>query len=517
MINKKNNLQSENKIKTCTELQRIIGSRPRAKKVIMCHGTFDLVHPGHLRHLQYAKSQADILIVSLTADTHISKADYRPMIPQNLRAFNLAAIEFVDYVLIDENPTSIENIRKLEPDYFAKGYDYISGGIPPRTQEEIDAMSAFGGEIIFTPGDVVFSSSHFIENAPPNIGIEKLDALMKHGKITFDKLRECLTRFNDLKVIVIGDIIVDTYTFCTVQGSSTSKSPTISTKVESSTNFLGGAGAVANHVQSAGCNVQLISLVGDDAIGEFAIKELDTNGINKLVISEKGRPTTNKQVFIADRHRLLKVDVVDNRPVADKTLNEILDAIKRSTYDIIILSDFKHGIFNKHSIPIILNSIPPHVTKVADSQVASRWGNILDFIGFDLITPNEKEARFALGDQDSVVRALCTELYKRAECKNLILKMGSKGLMYQFAQPGTEIAYFQIDSLADHVVDPVGAGDALLSYSSLALHVSGNSYISGIFGAIAAGIACGQEGNIPITPAQILSKINLLEQKVLYK
>jgi len=81
------------KIKTLEELARAIGPRPRAKTVIMCHGMFDIVHPGHLRHLMYAKEKADLLIASLTADAHATKADFRPYVPQDLRAANLAALE----------------------------------------------------------------------------------------------------------------------------------------------------------------------------------------------------------------------------------------------------------------------------------------------------------------------------------------------------------------------------------------------------------------------------------------
>src|SRR5438132_10689757 len=116
------------KVKTVDELCAAIGSRPRAKKVIMCHGTFDLVHPGHIRHLLYAKSKADILITSLTADAHIYKSNFRPFVPQDLRAMNLAVLEVVDYVIIDENPTPIENIKIIQPDYFAKGYEYNKDG-----------------------------------------------------------------------------------------------------------------------------------------------------------------------------------------------------------------------------------------------------------------------------------------------------------------------------------------------------------------------------------------------------
>ena len=99
------------KIKTAAEIAKLIGARPRSQKVIMCHGTFDVVHPGHVRHLLYAKTKAPILIASLTADEHIKKGNLRPYVPENLRAVNLAALEMVDYVLVDADPTPLENLR----------------------------------------------------------------------------------------------------------------------------------------------------------------------------------------------------------------------------------------------------------------------------------------------------------------------------------------------------------------------------------------------------------------------
>src|SRR5262249_28843367 len=165
------------KIKTADEIARMVGDMPRQKKVIMCHGVFDVVHPGHLRHLIYAKSKADILVASLTADVHISKGKYRPHVPQELRAINLAAFEIVDYVLIDSEATPLKNLGLIKPDIFAKGYEYQSSGLPLKTQEELDVIHSYGGEIIFTPGDFVFSSSQLIEAAPPTLRVEKLVTL----------------------------------------------------------------------------------------------------------------------------------------------------------------------------------------------------------------------------------------------------------------------------------------------------------------------------------------------------
>src|SRR5688572_22397708 len=193
------------KIKTVDELIATIGSRPRAKKVIMCHGVFDVVHPGHLRHLIYAKSKADILVTSLTADIHITKGTHRPHIPQDLRALNLAAFELVDYVIVDGEAAPLKNIARIQPDYFAKGYEYTANGVAAKTQEEAEVLRTYGGELIFTPGDIVYSSSRLIELAPPSIQLEKLLTFMDSEKLTFPMLREALDKLKGKRVHVVGD------------------------------------------------------------------------------------------------------------------------------------------------------------------------------------------------------------------------------------------------------------------------------------------------------------------------
>lgn len=186
------------KIKTMEALKAAIGPRPRQETVIMCHAMFDIVRPGHMRHLMYAKGKADVLIASLTADAHATKAAFRPCVPQELRAENLAAaFEFVDYVIIDPHPTSIEHIKVLQPDFFAQGYEYFADDIQPRTQEEIETLEAYGGEMVFTPCDFVYSSSALTESSAPKIGIEKLLALVESENLGFSDLRRALRQLRE--------------------------------------------------------------------------------------------------------------------------------------------------------------------------------------------------------------------------------------------------------------------------------------------------------------------------------
>jgi rfaE bifunctional protein kinase chain/domain len=516
-MEKKRNNDYRRKIKTRDEVLQIIGPRPRSKSVIMCHGTFDIVHPGHIRHLLYARDKADILIASLTCDAHIKKANFRPFVPEQLRTMNLAALEMVDYVIVDYNPTPLENLQYLQPDYFAKGYEYSHQGIHPKTQEEMAVLDSYGGEIIFTPGDIVYSSSTIIESAPPNISAEKLVTLMDAEQISFDQLRETLTKFNGIRIHVIGDTIVDTYTYCSLIGSA-GKTPTFSVKYHKQIDFSGGAAIVSKHVRSAGAHVIFSTVMGEDPLKEFVLKNLEASGVECRISTDHTRPTTQKNVIIADGYRMLKVDKVDNRTVSEKIVKQITQSIATSKADAYIFSDFRHGVFTHQTIPEYISAVPLNAIRVADSQVASRWGNILEFQGFDLITPNEREARFSLGDQDSVVRPLALELYKRARCKYLILKLGEKGIItYRSDVPDNFRAFFTLDSFAERVIDPVGAGDALLAYSTLALIVSKSEVIAAILGSMAAAIACEQDGNIPISPDQVLEKINVIEKRIGYQ
>jgi len=504
------------KIKTAVEISDLIGTRPRKNKVIMCHGTFDVVHPGHVRHLLYAKTKADILIASLTADEHIKKGNMRPYVPQDLRAINLAALEMVDYVVVDADPTPLRNLIIIKPDYFAKGYEYTAGAVHPKTQEEIDIIESYGGEMIFTPGDIVYSSSALIELAPPSIAIEKLMTLMEAEGVTFDDLRKAIAAMKGVKAHVVGDTIVDSYTYCSMIGGMT-KTPTMSVRFEKKVDYVGGAGVVAKHLRAAGAEVTFSTVLGEDAFKNFVLDDLKSAGVHCLPIVDSTRPTTNKNAIVAETYRLLKVDTLDNRSISEK-ITELLGAqLTQTEADAVVFSDFRHGIFNRGTVKQLTAAIPPYVFRVADSQVASRWGNILEFQGFDLITPNEREARFALGDQDSVVRPLALELLKRSGCGTLILKCGERGIItYRSTGPDPR-AFFNIESFVDRLVDAVGAGDALLAYSTLAMVATKNEVIAAILGSIAAAVECEHEGNWPITPESVLSKIDAVEKQSKYE
>lgn len=496
------------KILDIAGLEAVIGSiGKREKKFVLCHGVFDVVHPGHIRHLAYAKSRADVLVVSITCDRWVEKGAYRPHVPESLRALSLAALEMVDFVLIDKNKTPIENLKILKPDFFAKGFEY-SDNLPEATLEEMDIVSEFGGSVLFTPGDVVYSSTKLINQFTPSLKMEKLEVLMQQFDLSLDKIRETVNSLAGQRVHVVGDTIIDTYTRTVLIGGNT-KTPTFSVLFDSKEDYVGGAGIVSQHMKAAGADVIFTTLLGDDDLGRFAQDHLKNAGIELNVIIDEGRPTTNKNAIIADGYRLLKIDTLDNATIVPDIRNQFQKKVKETQADCIVFSDFRHGIFNRNTVKMLISAIPDGALTVADSQVASRWGNITEFENLDLVTPNEREARFALADQDSNIVQLSHTIKDRTGSSNVILKLGPRGLFFL-----SDNSYQYIDSFATNVKDAVGSGDALLAYATLTLRKTGSLAEACFVGAVAAACECEFDGNIPISPDLINIKIDEIEKAI---
>jgi len=339
---------------------------------------------------------------------------------------------------------------------------------------------------------------------------------MDKKDIPFESLRNTLVKMEFKKIHVVGDIIVDTITNCTSLGAQ-AKTPTLSTAFENKWDFVGGAGVVSKHLKAAGADVILTTVLGNDNLFHFVCDDLGKHNVILKSIIDATRPITNKNVIVVDGYRIVKIDTVDNRAISDGVLECFKNCIEKTRTDAIIFSDFRHGIFNKRTINDLIGAIPQGVYKAADSQVATRWGNILEFTGFDLVTPNEREARFSLADQDSGIRPLASELYDLVECKTLMLKLGARGVLTCCNKDHESLdSYFTVDSFANNVVDPVGAGDALLAYATLAMLVSKDPVVATILGSIAAGCECEVNGNIPITQQNMMDKLEHIEKQINY-
>lgn len=483
--------------------------RPEGFSVVLCCGVFDVLHPGHLRHLAYARSRASVLICAITADCHVSKGPARPHVPQELRAASLAMLDIVDYVIVWDADRPDALITLLKPDYYAKGFEYMPDQQASDPIGEVAAVEAYGGEVLYTPGDVVYSSTEILAGHAPDLRWELLATLMRSRELTFDALRAVVRGLHEHKVHVVGDAIVDVLTHCALIGAN-AKTPTISVRRGLSTHFSGGAAVVARHARAAGAAVHLTTVLGRDEMAAFLRADVEASGVSVSAVEDRARPTTVKEAVVVDGYRLLKIDSVDNRPVRGPVLRRLLAEVRASDAGAVVLSDFRHGIFHGLSIPAMSAAIPKRCMRAADSQVASRWGNICDFRDFDLLTPNEREARFALGDQDSGVRSLVSRLCRESGARNVLMKMGGRGVLG--ASPAGAGDSFALGAYPAQVVDPVGAGDAFLAYAVLSMLARpGCLAAAAVLGSFAAAVECGCDGNVPVTPERVLAKIDEAE------
>jgi rfaE bifunctional protein kinase chain/domain len=358
----------------------------------------------------------------------------------------------------------------------------------------------------------MFSSSKFIDEKKVNLDIEKLEFLLAEKKISFDELEKILQKFKNIKVSVVGDTIIDQQIYCH-HTITQNKTPTLNLSYENNKKFVGGAAIVAKHLRAAGAEVRFISFSGKDSDTNFIIKELKKDQIKNTIFIDPKRVTNLKQSIYSKNYNLLKISKTNKQSLNQKELAELVKELKKIKNGLIIFSDFRHGIFDRTTIPVLSKNIKKNIIKIADSQVASRWGNISDFKSFDLITPNENEARFSTSDQDSNISSLSRKLFKISNCKNMILKLSENGALCVQKKSGKFESYL-IPSLVNKLVDPIGSGDALLAYSSLAFAVTKCHARAGLIGTIAAACKIELQGNIPIKNIDVINKIKKLKAEL---
>jgi bifunctional ADP-heptose synthase (sugar kinase/adenylyltransferase) len=258
-------------------------------------------------------------------------------------------------------------------------------------------------------------------------------------------------------------------------------------------------------------------VLGEDTLKDFVLSGLKQAGVQCRPAVDSSRPTTNKNAIVARGYRLLRIDTLDNRTISDAIVDTLVKNLAETACDAVVFSDFRHGVFNRRTIPRLIAAIPDGVYKVADSQVASRWGNITEFKQFDLITPNEREARFALADQDSGIRPLAAALYDEAQCQTLILTLGERGVLTCRSSDHESLdSFLVLDSFVERLTDAVGAGEALLAYATLSKLATGSDAMATILGSMAAACKCEYDGNTAVTPHDVRRKIDTLERQAKY-
>jgi len=489
----------------CRELKK------EEKRLVQCHGCFDLLHPGHIRHFRAAKKYGDILVVTVTPDRFVNKGPGRPVFNERLRMESIASLEVVDYVSLNRWETAIETLKLLKPDFYVKGQDYSD-----RTEDitgniilEEEAVKEGGGEIKVTD-EITFSSSKIINKHFDVLSEDARDYIEQFKKnFSSDDIIAILKDLKDLNVLVIGDAIMDKYTFCRAIGKP-EKAAVVSTKYLYDEIYAGGSLMISNHVAGFAKSVHLITTIGRRNSMEDFIREKLRENVTPKFFYREDAPTIVKRRYIEsfNNAKLLEVSEINEEFVNRNIEQEIIAYLEEMipAVDIVLIADFGHG--------LITPNIREEIVKKADYSAVNAQTNSANF-GFNLITKysdvdyisiDERELRLPYRAKFGDFEPLIERLVLDTKCEKINVTLGSSGSIYY--QKGK--TYF-VPVFSDSIVDTVGAGDAVLSITSMLAYRDIDPriipFVGNATGALAVKILGNKE---PINPVKLFKFIKYM-------
>jgi rfaE bifunctional protein kinase chain/domain/rfaE bifunctional protein nucleotidyltransferase chain/domain len=466
-------MEENQKIKTINELELILSKeRSHAQcppiKVVLCHGVFDLLHVGHIRYFEQAKKHGDILVVTVTPDRFVNKGPNRPAFSETLRAEAIASLGIVDYVAINEWPTAVETIHILKPDIYAKGVEYKNHekDITGKIADEENAIKSIGGKIVFTE-DIVFSSTALINNYLSEFS-EDLKCYIKDffTHYTADEVIAYLKNTKNKKVLVIGEAIIDEYQYCEPIGMAT-KDPIIAVRYLSKEKFAGGIIAVANHVASFCDTVGMVAMLGEQDTDEDFVRKHMKNNINPLFFYKKSSPTIVKRRFIDSylMQKLFEVHSLNDNELDSAQSNELNDLLKTTIpkYDIIIVVDFGHGMMTNQITDTICDKAKFLAVNTQTNSGNRGFNVISKYPRADYICLNHSEINLEERTRDGDLKTKIRNVSKKMSCNKLLVTKGRYGNICYDSSEG----FAEVPAFAQKVVDRMGAGDAVISITSL--------------------------------------------------
>lgn len=507
-------MMSANKIVSKQQFREEI--RPKLRKdhqtIALCHGVFDLVHPGHIIHLEQAKEMADILVVSITAAQYVRKGPGRPYFNNEQRMNFLAALECVDYVLLSEGYTVDDIVETVEPDYYVKGSEYAKedADLTGMMTAERLLVERHGGQVRYTGGEV-FSSTKLINTAMaglPNDVIAYMQAFKT--RYSMEKIRHLADRAEKLKILVLGDVIIDRYTYCEVQGLI-SKDMAYSARLKNTEDYLGGSVAIARHLASFNPNVTLMSVMGNEMELHQQMKNELAGLIDLQIYQSEQIPTIIKQRFLTrnkKREEYKKVFAINNiqinRNYEQSMLNEMIPHLETEieNYDVVFLCDFGHGLIGKDIMNI--------VQKKAKWLVLNCQTNSTNK-GRNLITKYDRADAFSLDQGELALAYPGIVVDEKQSLQKLRDKLGGIGWLTRGANGAYGIDkddgnVCECPAFTLNVRDTIGAGDAFYAIAGLFSAVGASSELCMVMGNIAGALGANIVGN-----KEAIQKANVLK------
>lgn len=492
------NAADGNKLRTVSQLAEISDTeREDGRTVVLCHGVFDLLHMGHVRHLQQAKSRGDILIVTITADAFVNKGPGKPAFSEHLRAEMLSALSCVDWVGVNNAPDATPVLDTVKPAVYAKGADYVDADadVTGKILLEREIVEANGGQIVFTD-DIMFSSTELLNRHFDVFEPRVRDFLHRmRADDGLDRIQSLINKAANLRVLLVGDTIIDEYRYVTPMGKSP-KENLIATRFEDMEAFAGGVVATANHVAALCKQVDVMTCLGDDSQDEKVVFERLCPNVQLMPIRRRGAPTTRKVRFI-DRSYLRKLFEVyhfDDTPLSARLQRRYDSMIKEraADYDLVIVNDFGHGLIADSTIEA-LSDTAKFLAINAQTNSANHGFNIVTkYKRADLICIDGPEARLAVRDKYSDPATIVSDsLPKMMNCDKFALTLGKNGCATW--RKGESVQ--TIPAFTNSVIDLVGAGDAFLAVSAPLAAVGASMQDIGFAGNVAGAIKVGIVGH----------------------
>ena len=488
----------QSKIKSFAEIQAILEKqRAQGRRIVQCHGVFDLLHPGHVRHFKSAKAQGDVLVVTITPDRFVNKGPGRPAFTETLRLETLAALQDVDYVILNDAPDAIPAIHKIRPTYYVKGIEYEDPAtdITGKITEEVATVESLGGAVFYTD-DIVFSSSTLLNQYFDHLPPEVADFLrVLKGRHSLDEILSKIEALSDLKVLVIGDAILDEYQYVSPLGQSGKGLHMVARCLDKEV-FLGGSLIIANHIAQFVQNVTLVTTLGAACphLG-FIQQQLDSN-VTPCIAYADGTTTLIKKRYVTKDGRTLSklFETYDGfHETYPNCTQQVVEYIRHHAhkFDLILCADFGNGFSN----PAIVEAISDTSNFLAlNAQINSgnRGYNVVtNYRRADYISINEPELRLSTHDRLSSIEGLAADISQIMDASHLSITRGIAGVFCYSAKD----ASITIPALVTSSIDRIGAGDSFLSLSSLCFAKKYSPLLAGFVGSIAAAMSVQVVGN----------------------
>lgn len=482
-----------------TLAKKIDEARKEKKRIVLCHGVFDLLHPGHIRHLQSAKKYGDILVVTLTADKFVKKGPGRPVFNENLRAEVLASLSVVDYVGVIHAESSIDALKKIKPDFYVKGPDYrnrkVNPNIPVKLDLEKKTVESLGGKIVFTDDDIIFSSSNLINtylDSYPKATQSYLKIM--HQSYVSQNIIDHLSRLKDKKILVIGDAIIDQYHYTLPMGKS-SKEPIVVHRYRKEESFAGGTLATANHIASVSDHVTLVTLLGKKESFVGFIRQHLHPTVKPIFYYQNDARTIVKRRYIDEgsNQKLFQISYMKDEKISLTSEVKILNYLRHniSNFDLVVVNDFGHGLITDRIIRLVCKKSKYLTLNVQANSANYGFNVITKYPRAEFVCIDEHELRLATHDRHSDIVKLAKRIGKKMRCLELIVTRGWEGSI-SVAQGGSIV---EAPALAQVVVDRVGAGDAFFSIAGPCAYIGMDQQLVSFVGNVAGAIKVASVGH----------------------